>query len=36
MGYNAREEAVLVTLDALEKVLRTSGGVEAAQEVYAS
>jgi (S)-ureidoglycine-glyoxylate aminotransferase len=34
MGYNAREEAVLVTLDALEKVLRTSGGVEAANEVY--
>lgn len=36
MGYNARTDAVLTTLDALEKVLRTGGGVEAAQEVYAS
>ncbi|MEP9363902.1 alanine--glyoxylate aminotransferase family protein [Nocardioides sp. CN2-186] len=35
MGYNAREDAVLTTLDALEQVLRTSGGVDAASEVYA-
>ena len=35
MGYNARTDAVLTTLDALEKVLRTSGGVDAATEVYA-
>ena len=43
MGYNARKDAVLVTLAALEQVLRASGvpltaggGVAAAQEVYAS
>jgi (S)-ureidoglycine---glyoxylate transaminase len=43
MGYNARKDAVLVTLAALEQVLRASGapvtpggGVGAAQEVYAS
>jgi (S)-ureidoglycine-glyoxylate aminotransferase len=36
MGYNARKDAVLVTLAALEQVLRTSGGVAAAREVYAS
>jgi (S)-ureidoglycine-glyoxylate aminotransferase len=35
MGYNARKDAVLVTLAALEQVLRTTGGVAAAQEVYA-
>lgn len=42
MGYNARKDAVLVTLAALEQVLRGSGasvtaggGVGAAQEVYA-
>jgi len=35
MGYNAREDAVLTTLDALEKVLHTSGGVDAANKVYA-
>ncbi len=42
MGYNARKDAVLTTLAALEQVLRTSGvpvpaggGVTAAQEVYA-
>lgn len=41
MGYNARKDAVLVTLSALEQVLRSSGtavtaggGVGAAQEVY--
>jgi (S)-ureidoglycine---glyoxylate transaminase len=43
MGYNARKDAVLVTLAALEQVLRAygvpapaGGGVAAAQEVYAS
>jgi (S)-ureidoglycine-glyoxylate aminotransferase len=43
MGYNARKDAVLVTLAALEQVLRAygvpltaGGGVGAAQEVYAS
>jgi (S)-ureidoglycine-glyoxylate aminotransferase len=36
MGYNARKDAVLVTLAALEQVLSRSGGVAAAQEVYAS
>ncbi|GAA4712398.1 alanine--glyoxylate aminotransferase family protein [Nocardioides conyzicola] len=36
MGYNARTDAVLTTLAALEQVLRTTGGVTAAQEVYAS
>ncbi len=36
MGYNAREDAVLTTLDALEQVLRTSGGVDAATEVYSA
>lgn len=42
MGYNARKDAVLVTLAALEQVLRAAGapvtaggGVGAAQEVYA-
>ena len=42
MGHNARKDAVLVTLAALEQVLRTAGaavpaggGVAAAQEVYA-
>lgn len=42
MGYNARTDAVLVTLAALEQVLRAAGvpvsaggGVSAAQEVYA-
>ena len=42
MGYNARKDAVLVTLAALEQVLRAGGaavtaggGVGAAQEVYA-
>ena len=42
MGYNARKDAVLVTLAALEQVLRSGGvavtaggGVGAAQEVYA-
>jgi (S)-ureidoglycine-glyoxylate aminotransferase len=42
MGYNARKDAVLVTLAALEQVLRSAGvavrpggGVGAAQEVYA-
>jgi len=42
MGYNARKDAVLVTLAALEQVLRAAGapvavggGVQAAQEVYA-
>lgn len=42
MGYNARKDAVLTTLAALEQVLRTAGvgvpaggGVAAAQEVYA-
>ena len=41
MGYNARKDAVLVTLAALEQVLRAGGvpvtgggGVRAAQEVY--
>jgi (S)-ureidoglycine-glyoxylate aminotransferase len=41
MGYNARKDAVLVTLAALEQVLRAAGapitaggGVGAAQEVY--
>lgn len=34
MGYNARSEAVLTTLDALEKVLGRDGGVAAAEEVY--
>jgi (S)-ureidoglycine---glyoxylate transaminase len=41
MGYNARKDAVLVTLASLEAVLRghgvrvpAGGGVEAAQEVY--
>ncbi len=43
MGYNARKDAVLVTLAALEQVLRAGGvrltaggGVDAAQEVYAA
>ena len=36
MGYNARAEAVLVTLDALGRVLGRHGGVAAAEEVYAS
>jgi len=36
MGYNARKDAVLVTLAALEQVLQRSGGVAAAREVYAS
>jgi (S)-ureidoglycine---glyoxylate transaminase len=36
MGYNARTDAVLTTLAALEQVLRTTGGVAAAREVYAS
>jgi len=36
MGYNARKDAVLVTLAALEQVLRTTGGVGAAQEVYST
>ncbi len=42
MGYNARKDAVLTTLAALEAVLRrhgaavaSGGGVEAAQGVYA-
>ena len=35
MGYNARTDAVLTTLAALEQVLRRTGGVAAAQEVYA-
>ena len=35
MGYNARTEAVLTTLDALGSVLDRSGGVAAAEEVYA-
>ena len=35
MGYNARKDTVLTTLAALEQVLRTTGGVAAAQEVYA-
>lgn len=42
MGYNARKDAVLTTLVALEAVLRrfgaavpTGGGVEAAADVYA-
>ncbi|WP_127794595.1 alanine--glyoxylate aminotransferase family protein [Agromyces sp. LHK192] len=41
MGFNAREDAVLTTLDALEQVLRRFGaavptvaGVEAAEDVY--
>lgn len=41
MGYNARKDAVMLTLAALEQVLRTggvtvpaSGGVQAALEVY--
>ena len=43
MGYNARRDAVLLTLAALEQVLRAAGvpltaggGVRAASEVYAS
>jgi (S)-ureidoglycine-glyoxylate aminotransferase len=43
MGYNARQDAVLVTLAALEQVLRAEGasptpgsGVGAAKEVYAA
>lgn len=43
MGYNARKDAVLVTLAALEQVLRgagvpvtAGGGVRAAREVYAA
>ena len=43
MGYNARKDAVLLTLAALEQVLRGSGvpltaggGVGAAREVYAA
>ena len=43
MGYNARRDAVLVTLAALEAVLRrqgvgvpTGGGTEAALDVYAA
>ena len=35
MGYNARTEAVLTTLDALGSALDRSGGVAAAEEVYA-
>jgi (S)-ureidoglycine-glyoxylate aminotransferase len=41
MGYNARKDAVLTTLAALEQVLRSAGakvvaggGVGAAQELY--
>jgi (S)-ureidoglycine-glyoxylate aminotransferase len=34
MGYNARSEAVLTTLAALEQVLGRTGGVAAAQQVY--
>ena len=41
MGYNARKDAVLLTLAALEQVLRSAGaqitaggGVGAAQEIY--
>ena len=34
MGYNARQDAVLTTLDALGRVLGRAGGVEAANEVY--
>ena len=43
MGYNARKDAVLTTLAALEQVLRrrarrltAGGGVGAAREVYAA
>jgi (S)-ureidoglycine---glyoxylate transaminase len=43
MGYNARRDAVLTTLAALEQVLRgygvpvpAGGGVGAAREVYAA
>lgn len=43
MGYNARTDAVLTTLSALESVLRrfgasvpSGGGVQAAQDVYAA
>ena len=43
MGYNARRDAVLLTLAALEQVLRAGGapvsaggGVGAAREVYAA
>jgi (S)-ureidoglycine-glyoxylate aminotransferase len=43
MGYNARPDAVLITLAALEQVLRAAGarvppgaGVAAAKEVYAA
>jgi (S)-ureidoglycine---glyoxylate transaminase len=43
MGYNARSEAVLTTLDALEQVLGhhrvavpVGGGVEAAEAIYAA
>jgi (S)-ureidoglycine-glyoxylate aminotransferase len=43
MGYNARHDAVLITLAALEQVLRAAGarvppgaGVAAAKEVYAA
>ena len=43
MGYNARTDAVLTTLSALESVLRrfgapvpAGGGVQAAEDVYAS
>lgn len=35
MGYNARREAVLTTLDALGRVLGRDGGVAAAEAVYA-
>lgn len=35
MGWNARAEAVLTTLDALGRVLGRDGGVAAAEEVYA-
>jgi (S)-ureidoglycine-glyoxylate aminotransferase len=35
MGYNARTDAVLTTLAALEQVLHRTGGIAAAQEVYA-
>lgn len=35
MGYNARPEAVLTTLDALGRVLGRDGGVAAAEAVYA-
>lgn len=36
MGVNARPDAVLTTLDALERVLHRTGGVAAANEQYAT